>query len=1520
MTVRALQDADDNHETVTVTHRASDPNYLPGRLQIEVRDPDHPTFGSLTAEFHYPANPVRNPPGVHFGEPFDVWVRFFPHAMIGGTQGDARPRRLSNMIGPDRAIRVTGATVESAETIGGAHIAKLRIAPTGFGDVTLTLEPMPCDARGAVCSNTHGGLKERVTDTLRGIDRPPAAPRDVRAETVQIDGYENMRVTFAGTDDARTYRVQWKRDFQDWSQAREHSNWRNKAPGGRQWGVTKRVEPALHYDVRARWENPSGAGPWTYTTRAGLPVAQWGETLSWRKAGGRNEVYIHYIRDLDRKSRLDRAQHLYDVEFSGSPSSGFAVDEISIIDDDQGRPRVVKLTLADGFDPHYGARLWVIYTQSQVAGPRPPGVLDQQRNRAPSFPRLEATYVRGPDAPALSVGDTTVREAPGAMAHFPVTLRPAASEEVTVEYETYPVGSATPGEDYAHTTGTLTFDAGQTARTISVPVHDDDHEDSGETFRLMLDRPRGGIAYIADAWAVATITNDDPAPESTGPPALTAKFVSVPKGHLGSPFTFELRFSEEVSLDQQAITGGDAQQSVLSVAGGAVTGASRIDEGESRGWNVTVTPSGKGNVVINLPATTNCGAGTAVCTADSRPLSAAIRTTVIGLLPPVPELATIPPAGDQLQLFFDRSYDNRTYRRPPSNAFVVNADGVQHVVSGVETSVSNRWLRLSFTPPVKEHQAVTVSYRDPTEGNDRAALQLRSGEDADSFSGFAVTNNSTVQDPVAPAPAGPARLNTAGDEISLGFTRAIDPEDLPATSAFAVTVDGTQATVSGVRVSRSDPNAIVLDVTPAISASAQAVTVTYSDPTAGDDEQALQNRSGVDAESFDRSVHRATQTATETGTSQPEPLTAEFWKLPTTHGSLPFKFELVFSDEPFSLSYARFIGSDGQSSVLSVANGEVTAARRLVQGKNQSWEVAIAPAGDEDVTISLPASADCASENAICTADARPLSAAVAATVLSALPDPPPPTPVTATIEDAPQVHGGAPFVLRVRFSEPASVTWAAMLDGILSVTNGRVTGARRIEQGGDSNVLWEVDIEPGPFDVTVEVLATEDCAAAGAVCTEDGRKLAAASVTVPAGELPSLTATQPAYPATHDRTEFDLELTFNWPILALYAKAFAVTGAEIVDIARLEADNARWRLRVLPLSNAAVRVALPATTDCAAAWAVCTEDGRKLSHALAWEIAPADPDAVDGAAPAPVEAEARLAALTLVWSEGLDESSVPAADAFAVTVAGRARALAATDPVRVSGRRVFLTLASTAHPGEAVAVSYTPPAENPIRDLAANAAAAVSGFAAVNASPELQAWFAEDGRPASHDGVTPLRFEIVFSEAPVDITWTKLRLHALKLLLGTRTMKLKGAMPVDPADPKRWKIDVEFRRSDAELAHEGLTVAIEPTRDCSDAAALCTPDGRKLSERISMTIPGVAAVSAVDAAEAGEADGALAFAVRLNRAREEAVTVDYATADGTAAAGADYEAASGTLTFAPGQTERRVLGSGARRRGAGGG
>ena len=61
-----------------------------------------------------------------------------------------------------------------------------------------------------------------------------------------------------------------------------------------------------------------------------------------------------------------------------------------------------------------------------------------------------------------------------------------------------------------------------------------------------------------------------------------------------------------------------------------------------------------------------------------------------------------------------------------------------------------------------------------------------------------------------------------------------------------------------------------------------------------------------------------------------------------------------------------------------------------------------------------------------------------------------------------------------------------------------------------------------------------------------------------------------------------------------------------------------------------------------------------------------------------------------------------------------------------------------------------------------------------------------------------------------------------------------------------------------------------------------------------------VSTLAVADAAGV-ESDGVLRFEVSLSLASSDAVTVEYATADGMAEAGTDYTAASGTLTFAAG-------------------
>ena len=59
--------------------------------------------------------------------------------------------------------------------------------------------------------------------------------------------------------------------------------------------------------------------------------------------------------------------------------------------------------------------------------------------------------------------------------------------------------------------------------------------------------------------------------------------------------------------------------------------------------------------------------------------------------------------------------------------------------------------------------------------------------------------------------------------------------------------------------------------------------------------------------------------------------------------------------------------------------------------------------------------------------------------------------------------------------------------------------------------------------------------------------------------------------------------------------------------------------------------------------------------------------------------------------------------------------------------------------------------------------------------------------------------------------------------------------------------------------------------------------------------------------AEAAEGDREITFAVTLGAVSSFEITVDWTTADGTATADADYTAADGRLTFAPGQTEATI-------------
>ena len=226
----------------------------------------------------------------------------------------------------------------------------------------------------------------------------------------------------------------------------------------------------------------------------------------------------------------------------------------------------------------------------------------------------------------------------------------------------------------------------------------------------------------------------------------------------------------------------------------------------------------------------------------------------------------------------------------------------------------------------------------------------------------------------------------------------------------------------------------------------------------------------------------------------PEGPTARFSNLPANHdGTTAFTVELHFSAEPEGLSYSTVAGG-----MLEVEGGAVTRAERATRGSNMGWRVTVAPSGEGDVEIELPAR-KCGKPNAVCIGG-RPLERAAQATVAgTASVEPPPPpepptppeVPLTASFSGAPAEHAGSgSFELQFRLSEePAGLSYRTVQSGLFNVTGASIGRAWRLQKG--TNQGWGLRVEPSGFgDVTLVVRATTDCAGTPGVCTSDGRML----------------------------------------------------------------------------------------------------------------------------------------------------------------------------------------------------------------------------------------------------------------------------------------------------------------------------------------------------------------------------------------------------------------------------------------------
>ena len=435
----------------------------------------------------------------------------------------------------------------------------------------------------------------------------------------------------------------------------------------------------------------------------------------------------------------------------------------------------------------------------------------------------------------------------------------------------------------------------------------------------------------------------------------------------------------------------------------------------------------------------------------------------------------------------------------------------------------------------------------------------------------------------------------------------------------------------------------------------------------------------------------------------------------------------------------------GEVTSVSPVGGDAPdgAGNRSVGGRNAGredrevvWEFEIEPDSDGDLTISLDAGRPCGEPGAICTADGRSLSEGISTTVEGPEPRP---EPLTATFEGMPEAHDGeSAFRFHVAFSENIGISYRSLREDAFTVTGGRVTRGRRVDDRRD---LFEMTVEPdGDGEVTVTLPAGRECSVSGAICTKGGNRrqltnTPAATVAGPgaATGTAGLTARFVGMPAEHNGTNgIRFRVAFSEDIgisyRALREDAFTVTGGRVTGGRRVDGRRDLFEMTVRPESFGDVTIVLPAGRACGVSGAICTkgEPRRKLTNTLSTTVP--GPVAVSVA-----DARAR---------EGEDETidfavTLSRTASGAVTVAYATADGTATAGSDYTARQGKLTFA----PGETAKTVSVPVLDDAhdegeetmrLRLPAASGAVIADGIATgtiENSDPIPQAWLARFGR-----------------------------------------------------------------------------------------------------------------------------------------------------------------------------------------------
>ena len=511
-------------------------------------------------------------------------------------------------------------------------------------------------------------------------------------------------------------------------------------------------------------------------------------------------------------------------------------------------------------------------------------------------------------------------------------------------------------------------------------------------------------------------------------------------------------------------------------------------------------------------------------------------------------------------------------------------------------------------------------------------------------------------------------------------------------------------------------------------------------------------------------------------------------------------------------------------------------------------------------------------------------------------PDP----PLTASLSGAPEHDGRTAFKLTLTFSEEVSMSYRTVRERLFTVSGAAITDVRRLDPG--SNLRYELTVRPGGSGaVRLARAALPACGESDTICTADGRALEGPpTLTVPGtARLSVADATVEEGPDAALAFAVTLNRERHAAVTVDYATSdgSATAGQDYTAASgtlTFAAGETAKNVSVAVLDDTEVEGVETLTLSLSSATGARIADGEALGTI---ENPQSEMEArfIASLSGVPAEHDGRTAFnLTLTFSEEVSMSYMTVRDNLFTVTGGTIPKVRRLSPP--SNLRYEVTVQPGGNDPVTLARAELPACGQSGSICTSDGRALEGELSATVAGPPVAFTASLSGVPAEHDGATAFNLTLTFSEE-VSMSYVTVRDNLFTVTGGT----IPSVRRLNAPSNLRYEVTVEPGGNDA------VTLARAELPACGQSGSICTPGGRPLEGELSATVAGPPGLSAADARVDEAEDVTVDFAVTMSRASTETVTVSYATSDGTATQGDDYTAASGTLRFAPGETEKTV-------------